>query len=118
MKQHITKGQFETLNNEQMLNLMNKLYSKEIKKVKYDGFNVTGIIKYGEGYLPRVSEVIQRINIGKMIEILDSKKALTISKDSDNNSEWWVVDIAIFNKKSFCNYELVDALWEATKEVL
>jgi len=60
------------------------------------------------------------MTIGKMIEILKTKNPMvSIYNDSDVDYEWWVVEYGLYEFSSEAKeLNLVDALWEAIKEVL
>lgn len=101
MKQHISITDYSTLE-----------YKKQIKlcDLIIRDINYSKLFQY---------DFVSKLNIGKLIEILKMKtnKDIVIV----NNTDIWNVDLdgeSNHIKKYFRNIELVDALWEAVKEIL
>lgn len=107
MKQHITIGQVE--NDPYVFSkVMAKLgYNREV----YDG-EIENFIKSD----------IEKINIGKMIEMLEEKYCAIIEQSLDS-SLWNVVlydkeKNTLYHQFHVAKKELVDALWDAVKSIL
>ena len=93
MKQHITKKQWDELDDKQKKNLMSI-------------YNVNDLIDEWEIWIP--------INIGQMIEFL-GKKFMEISNSAIDG---WRIKVNPEWNKIHKDRELVNALWKAVKEKL
>ena len=125
MKQYITWEQFVELSFEQV-KILQKLIDQryhlvrdaeqweEIKNHKY-------VTSEGEVFHIHTSYIgfMSKTNIGKMIEILESKdQCLNIIKRTDLDGWGYDIHLRQIHYYSFSTGELCDALWEAVKEVL
>jgi hypothetical protein len=118
MKQYINSSQLKELLPDQFRRLCkligNNYYSQDTDEQIINSFK--------KEYLTMYLSILEQTNIGKIIEILDDKYEVEISKDVFTSKECW--NVSLFHKEEFIFYkefikeELVDALWEAVKEII
>lgn len=109
MKQHITKKQLNELDRKEKEKLLDWLLNKNYF------FIATNIPAYQKksAMVEHLDFVGYNLSIGQMIEFLYENK-IPVIRINSNPVSWYVR----YGGSQYNNAELVDALWEAVKEVL
>ena len=122
MKQHITSKQLKELNFEEIDVLIHMTKTKLIsipnnKKKWEEALNTNR-------KLTEYHSFIKELNIGKLIEILRNNVVIMEIKNDYGNEndipyEWWIVEYNYRgNKIKHISKKLIDALWEAVKNMI
>jgi hypothetical protein len=125
MNQNVSREEIYKLTDKQFINLLKLLKIKFVNQYEKDENKVRQ--EYTDAKNNQIQILLwwtleNILSIGNMIEILDNKYEVEVSKDVFTTKECW--NVSLFHKEEFIFYkeyikeELVDALWEAVKEIL
>ena len=122
MKQHITPEQLQELTDEQRERLRGwwepELYQLNRYGVKFY------LESLDEGYLREIRGCLPLLSVGQCIELLEEKDPGSWSICCSKSGGWYITSSNLYAPKYYIAdggkdfVELIDALWQAVKEVL